>query len=282
VEFNDAISCIDVMYDLAFLLMDLGRLSLWSHANVLLNTYLADTLDFDSLAALPLFLACRAGVRAKTVATAATFQDDGGRQASLAAQARNYLALAERLIDPPPAALVAIGGLSGAGKSALALAITPDVGPPPGAVVIRSDEVRKQLFGVAPLTRLGAESYTRGASSRVYSLITARAGSVLSGRHAAIVDATFLNAADRFAIEAVARSVGVPFVGLWLKAPEGARLDRVQRRLADPSDADASVILHQSVDGSVDWTHVDASRPLDLVAGEARRSVAAAGALRRT
>jgi predicted kinase len=129
--------------------------------------------------------------------------------------------LADLLIDRLPAALVAIGGLSGVGKSALALAGASDVGPAPGAVVIRSDEVREQLFGVAPLTRLGAESYTSSTSSRVCGRMTTRAGSVLSGRHAAIVDATFLSADDRLAIEAVARTAGAPFVGLWLRRPRG-------------------------------------------------------------
>jgi uncharacterized protein len=281
IEFNDAISCVDVMYDLAFVLMDLWRLSLRRHANALLNAYLGETLDFGGLAVLPLFLACRAAVRAKTVATAATLQVESGRRSELAAQARAYLALADRLLDPAPACLVAIGGLSGSGKSSLALALAADVGPVPGAVVVRSDELRKRLFGVAPLVRLGPESYTRSASTYVYGAISSRSSAVLGGHHAAIVDATFLNSTDRRAIEDVARAAGMPFVGLWLEASEGERLDRVRRRLHDPSDADASVIIQQTVEGAIDWHHIDASRPADVVVHDVRGLISDTGALRR-
>ena len=41
IEFNDEIACIDVLYDLAFLLMDLWRRRLPRHANVVWNGYLA-------------------------------------------------------------------------------------------------------------------------------------------------------------------------------------------------------------------------------------------------
>ena len=60
VEFNDDISCIDVLYDLSFLLMDLWRRSLPAHANAVFNAYIGDTGDVDGLRLLPLFLACRA------------------------------------------------------------------------------------------------------------------------------------------------------------------------------------------------------------------------------
>lgn len=271
VEFNDAISCIDVMYDLAFVLMDLWRLDLRDLANALLNAYIAETLDLEGVRALPLFLSCRAAVRAKTSATAARLQVDASRRETLAAQARGYVGVAERLLAPPDALLVAIGGLSGSGKSALALRLAPDVGPAPGALVIRSDEVRKRLFGVSPLTPLGPESYTAGASSRVYHLVAERARTATANGHAAIVDATFLHSADRTAIEAAARDAGVPFVGLWLDAPEPARLDRARHRTADPSDADAAVILQQAVEGAITWHRLDSAALIADVADAARR-----------
>ena len=281
VEFNDAISCIDVLYDLAFVLMDLGRQSLWPDANVLLNAYLSDMLDFDGLAALPLFLGCRAAVRAKTVATAAALQTDSVRRHSLRAHARQYLALAGQLLEPPRPCLVAIGGLSGSGKSALAAMLAPEVGAAPGAVIVRSDELRKRLIGVAPLTRLGPESYAAKVTTRVYDLMATRARAVVASGHSAIVDATFLGSAGRRAIEDIACDAGVPFVGLWLEAPEGNRLDRVRRRSHDPSDADAAVIRQQTVEGAVAWAHIDASRPLDVVLHDVRGVVSDTGALRR-
>jgi uncharacterized protein len=83
VEFNDEISCTDVLYDLAFLLMDLWRRQLPRHANAVCNQYLAETGDVEGMRLLPLFLSCRAAVRAKTSATAATFQDDARRRGAL-------------------------------------------------------------------------------------------------------------------------------------------------------------------------------------------------------
>ena len=94
VEFNDEISCTDVLYDLAFLLMDLWRRRLPRHANAVWNRYLAETGDLDGVPLLPLFLSCRAAVRAKTSATAAQLQNDVPRRNELHGLAREYLAMA--------------------------------------------------------------------------------------------------------------------------------------------------------------------------------------------
>ena len=109
---------------------------------------------------MPLFLSCRAAIVAKTAATAANLHADAGRRAQLPAQARNYLALAKILLSPPSPRLIAVGGASGSGKSTVAMGIAPSIGAPPGAVVIRSDEIRKRLCGVKPFDRLGPEGYT--------------------------------------------------------------------------------------------------------------------------
>src|SRR6185436_11718511 len=98
VEFNDEIACTDVLYDLAFLLMDLWRRGLPRHANAVWNRYLAETGEFSGLSLLPLFLSCRAAVRAKTSATAARLQPDARRGNELQALAWEYLAMAERLL----------------------------------------------------------------------------------------------------------------------------------------------------------------------------------------
>ena len=117
IEFNDEIACIDVLYDLAFLLMDLWRRRLPRHANAVWNGYLGETLDVEGLPLLPLFLSCRAAVRAKTSATAAAMQEDVTRRDELRDLARAYLEMAGQLLHPPRPALVAVGGLSGSGKS---------------------------------------------------------------------------------------------------------------------------------------------------------------------
>jgi predicted kinase len=291
VEFNDEISCTDVFYDLAFLLMDLWRRRLPRHANAVWNRYLVETADIDGVALLPLFLSCRAAVRAKTSATAAELQRDAQRRGELEGMAREYLAMADHLLHPPPPCLVAVGGFSGSGKSTLALGLAPSVGAVPGAVVLRSDETRKRLYGVPPLQRLGPEGYAPNVSERVYSTLAEQAALVLRAGHSVIVDAVYTRAADRRVIEQVAEAASMPFLGLWLDAPESLLIDRTARRRNDASDADANVVRMQRDQdtGDIRWGRLDASAQaasvlssatdlvrerlrdvLNVVAGEAR------------
>src|SRR5688572_23765898 len=263
VEFNDEISCTDVLYDLAFLLMYLWRRRLPRHANVGWNRYLTETADLDGVSLLPLFLSCRAAVRAKTSATAAHLQQDVQRRSELEGMAREYLAMAERLLHPSHPCLVAVGGFSGSGKSTLALALAPSVGAVPGAVVLRSDETRKRLCGVQVLQRLGPEGYSSHVSERVYTSLAEHAALVLRAGHSVVVDAVYARTADRRVIQEVAESASVPFIGLWLDAPESLLIDRTAHRRNDASDADANVVRMQRAQdiGDIRWSRLDASVP---------------------
>jgi aminoglycoside phosphotransferase family enzyme/predicted kinase len=271
VEFNDEIACIDVLYDLAFLLMDLWRRRLPHHANALLNGYLFETLDLEGLPLLPLFLSCRAAVRAKTSASAASLQSDSLRKHELEELAQGYLSLARQLLASSGTCLVAIGGLSGSGKTTLARAIAPAIGRVPGAIIIRSDEVRKQLCGVDALHRLGADAYSAEMTTRVYDEVAARARRAVRGGQVAIVDAVYAHAADREAIEHIAQAMDVPFAGLWLEAPSSELMARAQQRQRDASDADAEVIRRQLADFTrpASWRRLDASRAVRDVADDA-------------
>jgi uncharacterized protein len=267
IEFNDGIACIDVLYDLAFLLMDLWRRELRPHANTVWNEYLNATNDLDGLPLMPLFLSCRAAVRAKTTATTMRVQSDSRRVDELRQMAVAYLDLAERLLRPPRPVLVAIGGLSGSGKSRLALSLAPSIGSVPGALVLRSDEIRKRLQGVPRLQRLGSDGYTPEVSSRVYSSLAERAWRALQGGYSVVVDAVYARSAERSAIREVAEHAAVPFTGIWLEAPDATLLDRVKSRRMDPSDADEDVVRMQRRQdrGRIDWHVVDASVSADAV-----------------
>ena len=271
VEFNDEIACIDVLYDLAFLLMDLWKRRLPRHANAVWNGYLLETADLEGIALMPFFLSCRAAVRAKTSLVAAPLQHDAQRRAALEEAAREYLRLALELLRPPAPRLIAIGGLSGSGKSSVALALAPSLGGAPGAVVLRSDEVRKHLSGVPELARLGAEGYSAEVSRRVYETLIERAALACAGGYTTIVDAVFLRPEDRAAIEEAAQRTSVPFVGLWLDAPRGVLVERVGRRRGDASDADAAVVDLQSMQdvGPRPWRPIDAAADLDAVVRQA-------------
>jgi predicted kinase len=179
----------------------------------------------------------------------------------LEATANDYLAFANRLLDPPEPRLVAVGGLSGTGKSTLAMLHASSLGPPPGAVVLRSDAIRKRLCRVRPTDRLGPEGYTDEVSQRVYATLLAHADTVVRGGFAALADAVFAKPVDRDAIQHVAAAAGVPFTGLWLEAPEAVLIHRVAGRRADISDAGAAVIHRQRAYplGLLRWHPLDAS-----------------------
>jgi aminoglycoside phosphotransferase family enzyme/predicted kinase len=261
VEFNDQIACVDVQYDLAFLLMDLWQRDLPRHANVVFNAYLQRTGDDGALGLLPLWLSCRAAVRAKTSATAARMQPDEARANALKAQSRTYLALAERLLHPPPPRLIAVGGLSGSGKSTLAARLAPRMGAAPGALVLRSDVIRKALFGVPPLEPLGPEAYGSDVSRSVYARMAQQARAALAAGHAVIVDAVYADVTERTNIEHAARDAGIEFTGLWLDLPPDALAARIESRQRDASDATLEV-LHRQIRtgaGRVDWQRIDAS-----------------------
>ena len=189
------------------------------------------------------------------------------RAASFRQLAREYLAMAEGLLHPPRPCLVAIGGFSGTGKSTLALGLAPSVGAVPGAVVIRSDEIRKQLSGVSPLDRLGPEGYSSEMSERVYATVAERARATIREGHSAIVDAVYAQSDDRQAIEHVAAEVSVPFVGIWLEAPESTLIARAERRRNDASDANAEVIRIQQQQGTgvMTWHRVEATPSSEIV-----------------
>jgi uncharacterized protein len=269
-EFDEALATIDTFYDLAFLLMDLVHRDLGALAQRLLGGYLDDTWDDAATALLPLFLSCRAAIRAKVLGFAA--ESAAGEAAEEIAAAQAYLELAQRFLTPAPPRLIAIGGISGTGKSTLARALAPGLGAAPGAVNLRSDVIRKKLFGAAPTDRLGPEAYREEVSVRVYNILLSRATTLLRAGQSVIVDAVCLEAGDRARIEQVAVDVGVPFAGLWLTAPSKTLRARLANRTNDASDATAAVLEAQlEVDpGPLTWPKLDAGVDPDTVAAKAR------------
>lgn len=278
-EFSEALATIDVLYDLAFLLMDLEARGDHQAANVVFNAYIAFEPiggEIEGLATLPLFLACRAGVRA-VVAMARTEQLEPEAQTELRAEIRRNALLAGAYLNPPTPMLIAIGGLSGTGKSTLASLISPCVGPAPGALHIRSDVERKRLFGIPETQKLDRQHYRVGTAERVYNIVEDKARRAIAAGHAAIVDAVFAKQEERETVEAIAREMGCAFVGLWLSAPAETLIERVEQRRGDASDADRRVVREQlGYDlGTIHWHEVDASGTPEQSLAEARQILTA-------
>ncbi len=251
IEFDDRISCIDTLFDLAFLIVDWMRVGRPDFASLTLSRYLGRRPDEEGLALLPLFLSLRAAIKAKTRAAA-------GADAEAAA----CFAMADRFLHPAGPRLVAVGGLSGTGKSALALALAAGIGAAPGAVVLRSDVERKRLAGMSPESPLPRSAYTKAASREVYSSLHARAAAALAAGHSILLDAVYADVDERADAERTAAAVGAAFDGIWLDCPEDVRLARVSKRVGDASDADGDIVREQSSRScnASDWHRIDASR----------------------
>ena len=261
-EFSEELASIDVLYDLAFLLMDLDHGGHASAANLLLNRYLDLTAEDDGLAAMPLFLSLRAAIRAHVTATMNIAAGD---------TARHYLDEACAALRPPPARLIAIGGLSGTGKSTVAVGLASQLGARPGARVLRSDVIRKRLFGLDPESRLPQSAYGRDVTEQVYAALRDGAATALRAGYCAVIDAVALQVEERRSFAEIARRAGVPFTGLWLEAPANALRARVGARKQDASDATREIVERQLLidPGRLDWQRLDAG-------GSSIRTLAAA------
>jgi len=261
IEFDPVIASVDVLYDLAFAIMDFLRYDRPAAANALLNRYLGITSvdNLDALAALPLFLSLRSAIRAHVML--ARISRNSRDRAEIMRSAQAYFELAQRTIQPSAPSLVAVGGLSGTGKSVLARALAPAVLPQPGAVVLRTDVLRKQHFRINQTDRLPEGAYRPEVTAKIYETLFQRASRILVQGHSVVVDAVFAHASERSSISEVARKLDVRFSGLFLVTDLATRQRRVGRREADASDATPEIAgLQEKYDiGAMDWTVVDAS-----------------------
>ena len=265
IEFSADLACIDTLYDLAFLLMDLWQRGLHADANLVFNRYADMSDDETGHGLLPFFMSLRAAVRAHVCAQAADFGADAGE----ARRARDYMATALACLDRRPPRLVAIGGLSGTGKSTLGHALAPELGNMPGARILRSDVLRKRLHGTVPEQRLPSSAYTADVTKRVYGAMVARAGETIRAGHAVVADAVFARADERAAIASVCDC----FAGLWLEAPDHMLRSRVAARRDDASDADLAVLESQLARARIDadgWFPVAAGEGADVTLAHAR------------
>lgn len=271
-EFDEVLGTCDVLYDLAFLIMDLRHRGLHMAANIALNSYLlaAGGEEDAGLAALPLFLAVRAAIRAMVAVQ--TARAAGAASGAPDAEAQCYLGEALAALAPAAPRLIAVGGLSGTGKTTISRQLAPGIGAAPGAVHLRSDLERKALQGAAAQIRLGDAHYGAAARAEVYRHMLQRAATLLAAGHSVLLDATFLSPDTRAAAEALATRLKVGFCGLWLQAPQAALLARVAARQNDASDADETVVRQQLAQdiGAISWQRLESGGSLKATVAAAR------------
>jgi predicted kinase len=249
IEFNDTFRWIDVASDVAFLTMDLEDRGRPDLAHRFVNGYLEATGDYGLLLPLPFYLTYRAMVRAKVARIRLAQSDLSPQEAEHTRQAfGSYLDLAERYTRPSRPRLLLTHGLSGSGKTSATQALVDAT----GAIRLRSDVERKRLFGLAPLERSSGRSaldlYAPDATQRTYAHLAQQAARVIEAGFTAIVDATFLQRAQRDTFRCLAARLGVPCTILAFQA----RAETLQRRVAhrsaqadDASEADLAVLHGQ-------------------------------------
>lgn len=263
VEFSDDIATCDVLYDLAYLLMDLWHLDQRAGANRIFNRYLDISRrgeDQSGLAALPFYLMMRACLRAKISASGACFQTDPLERATLENDARSYFRLAQEFLASGQPFFAAIGGFSGTGKTTAAYGLAPHLSPAPGARVLRTDVERKRALGLTETDAPPEGTYSKERSDAVYAALEHQTRTYLATGHSVIFDGVLAREEERRRLEMIARDAGAKFTGIWLTAPLDVAKTRVLARKYDASDATPEVIEKQAEYdlGEMTWDQVEA------------------------
>lgn len=244
IEFSTELRTIDTMNDIAFLIMDCDARKRSDLGYRFLSRYLEQCGDYEGLTLLPLYLSYRAGVRGKVACLLSGDASLSKREKTAQlAEATDYFRLAGSYLAPASPKLIAIGGLSGSGKSHLALLALEHE----QAVIIRSDATRKRIAKGHPELSL----YGKQMHELTYRAMFEAAALVLQAGFPAILDATFLYPASREAVIGLADHVGVPLTFFWIDTAPELLKERVVSRSRidnDISDADLQVLEEQLKD----------------------------------
>lgn len=272
IEFSPNLRWIDVISEIAFLVMDLQDRGQFALAQRFLNGYLELTGDYAGLKLLPLYLVYRAMVRAKVCAIGLEGESDVGSRVKLEAEFAHYLSLAQSYTRPTSPGLLVTRGLSGSGKTTLSQPLVENL----PAIRLRSDVERKRLYGLAPLesgrAAPAAGIYGAEATARTYDRLRELAAWVIEAGYTVVVDATFLQYWQRELFERLAREMGVGYGILEFVASEPTLRHRLRRRQGDASDADLAVLEHQlagyeslHVEERGRSVRIDTEAPFDMV-----------------
>jgi len=266
IEFNAELRWIDTISEAAFVAMDLQAHAYPGFCWRFISRYLEASKDYAAIGLLRYYVIYRALVRAKVEALRVRPGEQAGTQAFAAAF--RYLDLAEQWAGQPAGGIILMHGLSASGKSTVAARLVESL----GAIQIRSDVVRKQLHDLAADASSGSEPgggiYSSDASELTYDRLREIAAAIIAEGYYAIVDATFLHAAQRLKFLELADATALPCVIVDCVAPEAVLRERIVKRKNDPSEANLQVleqqIRHQQPIGN---TELERAQVVEVTAG---------------
>ena len=234
VEFNENFRWVDVLSDLAFACMDFADFGRSDFAHRLLDAYLQLTGDYEGLAVWRYYFVYRALVRAKVAAIRSTQAETPDQSTAAIGELQKYLELAERAAQSERPRLIITHGPSGSGKSTLTQPLLEQI----GAVRVRSDVERRRLTADD-----SAEArYSAEERRRVYARLAELSAAILRAGMTVIVDATFLDQADRHRFRDLASRLDAPFSILDFQTPVDVLRERIANRRNDVSEADRQVL----------------------------------------
>ena len=247
IEFNRRFRVVDILADLAFLLMDLDKRGEQELARIIATTWSSLLGQEIDPALLRFHKIYRAFVRGKVNSF---LVDDlelpEKERVEATVRAKEYFDLALGYLVPPT--LFITCGAMGVGKTTLSRALALAV----RGTHLRSDIVRKELFGLDPHQHhpepFGKGLYDPVRSRQTYEHLLKLAGAEVAAGQTVIVDAAFADQEERQRFRQLAVAADLPFVLLYLHCDEELTSQRLTQRWeegTDPSDGRPEILQQQ-------------------------------------